>query len=245
MDFDMTTVRNTNACKGFSISCSNCNLSELCLPFSLGNDELTTLDNIIERKKPYQKGQHLVESGQSLRCLYAVRSGSFKSFLINEEGVEQITGFHLPGDIIGFDGIGSGTHHSYAQSLETSMVCEIPFDTIDSLSGSMPSLRQQVHRLMSNEISNDQSMFMLLNKKNAEQRVCTFLVSLSTRFAERGLSAEQFRLTMTRADLGNYLGLTVETVSRIFSKLQKAQLLSLNGKFVEILDFEQLQSAMK
>lgn len=241
----MTTVRNTASCKGFSISCTNCNLSELCLPFSLGNDDLDKLDNMIERKKPYQKGQRLVEAGQNLRSLYAVRSGSFKSFLIDQEGIQQITGFHLPGDIIGFDGIATNQHISYSEALETSMVCEIPFDTIDNLSVSMPALRHQVQRLMSNEISNDQAMFMLLNKKTAEQRVCTFLVSLSTRFAERNLSPENFRLTMTRADLGNYLGLTVETVSRIFSKLQKQDILFLNGKFVEIRDFDGLQALMK
>lgn len=237
----MTQLRSKNQCGQFSISCSNCNLNQLCLPFSLNNEELTRLDDLIERKKPYQKNQYLFEAKQPLRALYAVRSGSFKSFLIDENGTEQITGFHLPGDIIGFDGIADQSYKTYSQALETSMVCEIPFNTIDNLSSSMPSLRQQVQRLMSNEISTDQSMFMLLSKKTAEQRICTFLVSLSKRFDERNLSATTFRLTMTRAEIGNYLGLTVETVSRIISKLQKKELINLDGKFVEILNLDGLK----
>lgn len=237
----MTQLRTKSQCGQFSISCSNCNLNQLCLPFSLNNEELNRLDDLIERKKPYQKNQYLFEAKQPLGALYAVRSGSFKSFLIDENGTEQITGFHLPGDIIGFDGISDKTYKTYAQALETSMVCEIPFNTIDNLSSTMPSLRQQVQRLMSNEISADQSMFMLLSKKTAEQRICTFLVSLSKRFDERNLSAANFRLTMTRAEIGNYLGLTVETVSRIISKLQKRELINLDGKFVEILSLDGLK----
>lgn len=229
-------------CKTYSISCSNCNLSQLCIPFSLDDAELNALDNAIDRKKPFHKGDTLFTSGQALRSLYAIRSGSFKSYLVDEQGVSQITGFHLPGDVIGFDALHERRHQTYCSALETSMVCEIPFTLMDDLSNDMPKLRQQVNRLMSQEISHDQTMFMQLNKRTAEERVARFLVDLADRFSQRNLSKHSFRLTMTRADIGNYLGLTIETVSRIFSKFQKQQLIAVDGKLVEILNYEQLKT---
>lgn len=134
-------------------------------PFTLNEHELDQLDNIIERKKPIQKGQTLFKAGDELKSLYAIRSGTIKSYTITEQGDEQITGFHLAGDLVGFDAIGSGHHPSFAQALETSMVCEIPFETLDDLSGKMPNLRQQMMRLMSGEIKGDQDMILLLSKR--------------------------------------------------------------------------------
>ena len=229
-------------CRGFSISCANCSLNQLCIPFSLDENELRTLDDVIERKKPFHKGDCLFEAGQPLKSLFAVRSGSIKSFLVDDQGVEQITGFHLPGDIVGFDALSAKSHPTYSQALETSMVCEIPFSTMDELSERMPKLRTQINRLMSNEITEDQNMMMLLNKKSADERLASFIVSLSDRFGERNLSRNSFRLTMTRSEIGNYLGLTVETVSRIFSKFQKAEYIKVDGKLIEILDVESLRN---
>jgi CRP/FNR family transcriptional regulator len=226
---------------GYSISCSNCSLNQLCIPFSLDVNELRTLDEVIERKKPFHKGDCLFEAGQSLKSLFAVRSGSFKSYLVDEQGVEQITAFHLPGDVIGFDALSGKSHKTYSQALETSMVCEIPFTTMDELSDRMPKLRGQITRLMSDEITSDQSMFMLLNKKSADERIASFLCSLSDRFGERNLSRSSFRLTMTRGEIGNYLGLTVETVSRIFSKFQKTGYIAVDGKLIEIMDVDKLR----
>ncbi|MGL4859977.1 MAG: fumarate/nitrate reduction transcriptional regulator Fnr, partial [Enterobacteriaceae bacterium] len=143
-----------------TIHCQNCSISQLCIPFTLNNDELCTLDNIIERKKPIQKGQTLFKAGDELKSLYAIRSGSIKSYTITEQGDEQITAFHLAGDLVGFDAISSLIHPSFAQALETAMVCEIPFEVLDELSGEMPSLRQQLFRLMSGEIKSDQGMIL-------------------------------------------------------------------------------------
>lgn len=137
---------------GCAIHCQDCSISQLCIPFTLNEHELDQLDNIIERKKPIQKGQTLFKAGDELKSLYAIRSGTIKSYTITEQGDEQITGFHLAGDLVGFDAIGTGLHPSFAQALETSMVCEIPFETLDNLSGKMPNLRQQMMRLMSGEI---------------------------------------------------------------------------------------------
>jgi CRP/FNR family transcriptional regulator len=183
----------------------------------------------------------MVEAGQTFTSLYAIRSGSFKSYLVDDQGVEQITGFHLPGDVIGFDGLAKLEHQTYCQALETSMGCEIPYTTMDELVEKMPKLRSQFTRLMSSEISADQNMFMLLNKKTADQRIAAFLTSMSDRFSERGLSKSSFRLTMTRGEIGNYLGLTVETVSRIFSKFQKAGFIHVDGKLIEINDVEKFR----
>lgn len=223
-----------------SIHCQNCSMADLCIPFSLNDVEIGQLDNIIDRKKPIQKGELICSAGEPLTSLFAIRAGSFKSYSLTPDGLEQVTAFNLAGDIVGFDSIGRGEHQSFTVALETSMVCEIPFDTIDQLSGRMPRLRQQVLRLMSNEILSDQTMLMLLSKRSAEERLATFIDTLSERHGQRGLSAKEFRLTMTRADIGNYLGLTVETISRLLGRFQKSELIEVNGKYVTILDKAQL-----
>ncbi|TDF42336.1 fumarate/nitrate reduction transcriptional regulator Fnr [Alteromonadaceae bacterium M269] len=225
-----------------SIHCQNCSINQLCLPFSLSDQELNNLDKIIDRKKPYQKNQVLIQAGESLSSLYAVRSGSFKSYVVSEDGEQQITVFHLPGDLVGFDALSSQKYQSFTIALETSMVCEIPFNTLDSLSATIPKLRQQVMRLMSNEIRAEQGMRLLINNRTAEQRVAFFIHSLAERFGARGLSRKQYRLSMTRGDIGNYLGLTIETISRIFTKFQQDSLIEVQGKFVNIIDEEGLRA---
>ena len=222
------------------IHCQNCSISELCLPFSLNEQELDTLDNIIDRKRPIRKNEKIFSDGEELNSLFAIRSGTFKTFTIDANGEEQITGFHLAGDLLGFDAISNSEHQSFAQALETAMVCEIPYDTMDQLSDTMPALKKQVLRLMSNEIRNDQDMLSLLNRKNAEQRLATFIATLSARYKERGLSSKEFRLTMTRGDIGNYIGLTVETISRLLNRFHKEGLIEVNGKLITILDADKL-----
>ena len=225
-----------------AIHCQDCSISQLCIPLGLNSDELDELDNIIERKKPIQKGQELFKAGEELKSLYAIRAGTVKSYTITEQGDEQITAFHLAGDLIGFDAINSGNHPSFAQALETAMVCEIPYEVLDELAGKLPRLRQQIMRLMSNEINGDQQMILLLSKKTAEERLASFLHGLSSRYSQRGFSAKEFRLTMTRGDIGNYLGLTVETVSRLLGRFQKNNLIEVDGKYIRILDLPELAS---
>lgn len=225
---------------GCAIHCHDCSMGALCIPFTLSNTELDQLDDIIERKKPIQKGEQIFKSGDPLKSLYAIRSGTIKSYTITEQGDEQITGFHLAGDVIGFDGIHEQQHKSFAQALETSMTCEIPFTTLDELAGEMPKLRQQLMRLMSTEIHRDQEMILLLSKKNAEERLAAFISNLAIRFGNRGFSPKEFRLTMTRGDIGNYLGLTVETISRLLGRFQKAGLIEVKGKYISIVNFNEL-----
>lgn len=226
---------------GCAIHCQDCSISQLCIPFTLNESELHLLDQIIDRKKPIQKSQLLFQAGDPLRALYAIRSGTIKSYTITEQGDEQITAFHLAGDMVGFDAINHMCHPSFAQALETSMVCEIPFEILDELSGKMPKLRQQIMRLMSSEIKGDQDMILLLSKKNAEERLAAFIHNLSSRFSQRGFSAKEFRLTMTRGDIGNYLGLTVETISRLLGRFQKSGMLNVKGKYITILQLDELR----
>lgn len=223
------------------IHCQNCSLSELCLPFTLNTTELDQLDNIIDRKRPIHKNDKLYSEGESFKALYAIRTGTFKTYTVNLQGEKQITGFHLPGDLLGFDAIANAQHPSFAQALETSMICEIPYSTLDNLSSSMPRLRQQIIRLMSSEIKLEQEMLSLLNQKNAEQRLATFIVMLSMRYQARNLSPLEFRLAMTRSDIGNYLGLTVETISRLINRFDKEELLTVDNKFISINQFDKLK----
>ncbi len=223
-----------------SINCQHCGFSQLCLPFTLNDQELDKLDQIIQRKRPSHKGDHLFEAGKPLQALYAVRTGSFKTYTLTEQGEEQITGFHLPGDVIGFDAIGDQHHPSYAQALETAMVCEIPFNSLDSLLDQVPKLRQQLMRLMSQDIHGDQQMMLLLNRKTAEEKLAAFITNLAQRFGSRGFSRKEFRLTMTRGEIGNYLGLTVETISRLLGRFHKDELIHVDGKLITIANFEEL-----
>ena len=223
-----------------SINCQHCGFSQLCLPFTLNDQELDKLDQIIQRKRPSHKGDHLFEAGKPLQALYAVRTGSFKTYTLTEQGEEQITGFHLPGDVIGFDAIGNQQHPSYAQALETAMVCEIPFNNLDSLLDQVPKLRQQLMRLMSQDIHGDQQMMLLLNRKTAEEKLAAFITNLAQRFGSRGFSRKEFRLTMTRGEIGNYLGLTVETISRLLGRFHKDELIHVDGKLITIANFEEL-----
>jgi len=233
-------MSNTSCTGQQHIHCQNCSISELCLPFTLNDKELDSLDNIIDRKRPIHKGEQIFTDGQPMHALYAIRSGTFKTYTVNEQGEEQITGFHLAGDLLGFDAIADSEHPSFAKALETSMVCEIPYNTLDSLSNTMPKLKKQILRMMSTEIRGDQEMLTLLNRKNAEQRLATFISTLSVRYHARGLSSSEFRLTMTRSDIGNYIGLTVETISRLLNRFHKNGLIQVDGKLITILDIAKL-----
>ncbi|MBV35979.1 MAG: transcriptional regulator FNR [Rickettsiales bacterium] len=219
-----------------SIKCQSCSINQLCLPVMLVESEIEHLDSIIQRKKPLNKNEMLFRAGEDFEAIYAVRSGCIKSYTISEDGVEQVTGFHLPGEIIGLDAISREMHPSMAKAIETSSVCTIPYNKLEMLSGEIPGLRQQLIRVMSKEIHDDQELMLLLNKKSADERLAAFLMNLSSRFASRGLSRDCFNLTMTRSDMANYLGLAVETVSRLFSKLQDRNYISIKDKEITIED---------
>lgn len=223
-----------------AIRCQDCRIKQLCLPVMLAESEVAHLDTIVHRGRPINKGQHLIQAGDEFTGVYAIRSGSIKTYTVSVDGLEQITGFYLPGEIIGFDAISSGIYPGFAKALETSAVCEIPFARLEQLAAEIPGLQRQIFRTMSDEIVKDQELMLQLNKKSAEQRFGSFLVNLSFRFGRRGLSSSRFRLPMARSDISNYLGLAVETISRLISQLQSDGLVKIDKREVEIVDMEGL-----
>lgn len=232
---EVISVRSTH-----QAHCKDCSLAALCLPLSLEMNDLNALDAIVKRSRPLKKGEYLFRQGDTFSSVYAVRSGSLKTFNITDCGEEQITGFHLPSEFVGLSAMDTEMYPVSAIALETTSICEIPFDCLDQLSVSMPQLRRQLMRIMSREIRDEQQMLLLLSKKNAEERIATFLVNLSARFRVRGYSPYQFRLAMSRNEIGNYLGLAVETVSRVFTRFQQNELLKAEGKEIHLLNLMDL-----
>jgi len=235
----ITNIRSVSA----QSHCQTCSLSSLCLPVSLQQDEVEKLDNIVEKSRPLHKGDLLFRQGEPLKSIYALRAGSVKTFTVTHDGEEQINGFYFPGELVGLAAIDEGEYPMSAKMMETTTVCEIPYERLDELLGQMPELRRSMMRTMGREIRDDQQMMMLLSRKTAEQRIATFLLKLSSRYQARGYSATQFRLSMSRNEIGNYLGLAVETVSRIFTRFASSGMVRVEGKEIELLDLAALNEA--
>jgi len=226
------------------IACSTCNLHKLCLPVNLSSTEMARLDDLITRKGVYRQGSILYRSGDKFQALYAIRTGFFKTQILNEDGREQVTGFQMAGEIIGMDGISTDAYTCDAVALEDSDVCEIPFHRLEDLSRELPSLQRHLHRILSQEIVRDQNIMLLLGSMRAEERVASFLLNLSQCFAVRGYSPTSFQLRMTRQEIGSYLGLKLETVSRTLSHLQESKLINVRNRSLEILSLTGLQACM-
>ena len=224
------------------ISCGKCRLSSLCLPISLQLEDIGRLDAIIQQGRPFQKADSVYYAGDRFHSIYAVRSGAVKTFTNTSDGREQITGFYLPGEIIGMDGLATNHYTNTAVALETSALCEIPFDRLEELSSRLPKLQRRFFQLMSKEISNDQQLITLLSKNSAEERIAALLLSISARYHHQGLSADEFYLPMSRSDIGNFLGLTIETVSRIMGRLHKLHIIVLDKKHIIIRNMKALQT---
>lgn len=223
------------------VACADCGLYRLCLPVGVDRSELAEVDRIIKRRRPIQRGDQLFAAGSPFHAIYAVRSGSIKTFTFTEDGREQVTGFFLPGELVGLDAIGRGIHHTGARALQTTSVCEIPYPEFETVSQHIPSLARQLLRIMSREMHDDQVMLTLLGKRSADERLAAFLVNLSERFGQRGYSPVEYNLSMSRHDIGNYLGLAVETVSRWFSRLQDNGIIAVRARNVRLLDLERLR----
>ena len=231
-DFRISTLRQ---------ACTHCSLNQLCLPMSLSEADIEQLDAIVERRKPLDRGGHLYRAGDSFRAIYAVRSGSLKTYTTADNGEEQVTGFHLPGELVGLDAINSWVHPCGASALETTSVCELPFEELENLAADIPGLQRQLFRLMSREIFADQEMLFAMARRSAEERLAMLLLSFSDRFGRRGLSPSRFRLPMARTELGNYLGLAPETMSRLFRRFQEQGWLEADGREINLLDLPALR----
>jgi CRP/FNR family transcriptional regulator len=226
----------------YKASCGNCRLNSICLPLALESDEIKYLDDIIHHHKPIKRSQHLYREGDEFRSVYVLRTGAIKAYRTTEDGLEQVTRFYFPGEVLGMDGICNNFHVSSAKSLETAAACEIPFTSLEKLITAMPNLQRYFLQLMSREIAEDQQLITLLSKNSAEERVASLMLSISACNARRKLSVTRLRLPMSRIDIGNYLGMTVETVSRTFGRLQKMGILRVCNKEIEVLDTAGLQN---
>jgi CRP/FNR family transcriptional regulator len=218
-------------------ACSTCNLREICLPVGLSKDELEYVDGrLVTTRRKIPSGGRLFQLGERFSAVYAVWTGFFKTCMASKDGREQVTGFQMPGELIGLDGIGTRLHEVDAVALVDSQVCVIPYSVLESLALEVNSLQQQFHRIMSREIVRNQGVMLLLGSMHAEERVGAFLLNLTHRQRARGFSSSSIQLRMSREDIGSYLGLKLETVSRTFSKFQANGLLHVRHRQIEITD---------
>jgi CRP/FNR family transcriptional regulator len=228
----------------FEVTCSNCNLRELCLPGRLCAEDLARVENVVYARRRLKRGEALFKAGGEFNAVYAIRSGFFKTSLVDGEGREQVTGFFMGGELIGLDGLGSGAYNGSAIALEDSEACVLPYALIEEMAREIPTLQRHLHSVLAREIVRDHGVMMLLGSMRAEERLATFLLNLSKRFVRRGYSASEFHLRMTREELGSYLGLKLETVSRLFSAFQKDGWIDVQQKHVRIVDIAGLEGVV-
>ena len=223
------------------VACSNCNLRELCMPMGLSNHDLERLDEVVATRRKIKRGSTLFSNGEKFTSLYAIRTGFFKTCLASEDGRDQVTGFQMAGEIIGLDGIVNDHHTCDAVALEDAEVCVMPFDRIEEISREVTALQHHVHKIMSREIVREHGVMLLLGSMRAEERLAAFLLNLVQRLHSRGFSKSELVLRMTREEIGSYLGLKLETVSRSFSKFVEDGIVEVKQRHVKILDPEALQ----
>ncbi|HXR58111.1 MAG TPA: fumarate/nitrate reduction transcriptional regulator Fnr [Burkholderiales bacterium] len=227
--------------KKFAASCASCSFRELCVPAGICAEDLPRFENLVYARRRVKRGEALFNAGDEFKAIYAVRSGFFKSSIADGEGREQVTGFFMGGELLGMEGVGTGRYHGAAIALEDSEVCVLPYALIENLARDVPALQRQLHAILGREIVRDHGVMMLLGSMCAEERLAAFLLNLSKRFTARGYSRSDFNLRMTREELGSYLGLKLETVSRLFSAFQKDGLIEVQQKYVRIRDIAGLE----
>jgi CRP/FNR family transcriptional regulator, anaerobic regulatory protein len=221
--------------------CGTCTMRNVCLPPDLSSAELARFGEMVGASRTVRRGESLYRAGDPFRSIYAVKTGSFKTVVTLRDGREQVTGFHLPGEALGLDGAYTDAHRCDAVALEDSTLCAVPFRQYEALCHEVRTMRQHLYKLMSSEIARESNLMMLLGTMTAEERVASFLLNLSMRFAARGYSASEFYLRMTREEIGSYLGLKLETVSRMLSKFHKSGVVDTQGKLVRIVNREALE----
>ncbi|HAC34583.1 MAG TPA: transcriptional regulator FNR [Gammaproteobacteria bacterium] len=222
-------------------ACTECALSRLCLPVALSEADVAALEAIIDRPKPLNRGDYLYQAGDPFNAIYVVRSGAVKTFTVDAGGTEQITGFYLPGELFGLSAINEDKQNGTAQALDRTSLCILPYTELDRLCAEVPSLSRQIMKVMSDEIREDHALLTLVSKKRAESRLATFLLSIASRLEKRKLPDDSFQLAMSRSDIGNYLGLAEETVSRMFTRFQEDGLLTVQRKLITLEDKDRLE----
>lgn len=224
------------------VSCSNCGVYQLCAPLGLGGADMSLLERVVRRKQTYRRGEVLFRSGQRFDYLYAIRSGSVKTFLATEDGRVQITGLQVPGELLGLSAIGPMSYTCEAIALEATSVCKVAVELLDEVAAQIPAIHQQLLRIMSHQIVHDEELMLLLGKRSADERLAAFLLGLSRRFAKRNFSPTRFNLSMSRGDIGNYLGLAEETVCRLLARFQVQGIIAVRRRQVELNDLGRLRA---
>jgi CRP/FNR family transcriptional regulator len=227
--------------ESIKVACSNCNLRELCLPVGLNEQELVRVDELVATRRTVKRGTSLFHNGEKFTSLYAIRSGFFKTSVTTEDGRDQVTGFQMAGEIIGLDGIVNDQHTCDATALEDAEVCVMPFDRIEEISREVTALQHHVHKVMSREIVREHGVMLLLGSMRAEERLAAFLLNLVQRLQARGFSKTELILRMTREEIGSYLGMKLETVSRTFSKFSDEGIVEVKQRQINIRDAEGLK----
>ncbi len=223
-------------------TCPNCKLSELCLPFGLQQNEVAELSRIVKNKRPLQTDELLYWQGHACESLYAIKSGSFRSFITNSGGIEQTMGFYLPGELMGLDSLQHGRFTCSTVALETASVCELPLTHLNELCAKIPSLQTQLIRILGKEIVSDHDKIILLGHRSAKERMATFILMLSYRYTAIGFSSTQFNLSMRRQDIANFLGLTIETVSRQLTFLSQQGVITVKQRGIQIVNLDLLKT---
>lgn len=227
-------------------TCEDCSLFNLCFAHDISADEREEIHKVLKRQQPLERNSHLFHGGQTAKTVSVVRSGSVKAYQLSREGDEIVSGFYLPGEIIGLDALSSEKHPGFATALEDSRTCEIPFKDFINMLNTSPKLNQVMLRLLSEEMAETRELLLVIGRLDARTRLALFLMSMSRRLARRNQDPDQFRLTMDRRDIANYLGLTIETISRTLSTLQREKVIEVRGKLVRVLDRPSLeQMAMR
>ena len=224
------------------VACSNCNLKESCLPSGLSLRDVEALDDLVVTRRRVKRGEVLYHAGDRFQALYAVRLGFLKGTVMSSDGREQVTNFFMAGEWIGMDGIANGVHSCDVTCLEDTDVCVIPYERIQAMSMQVPAMGLHFHKILSHEIVRQHGVMLLLGSMHAEERLAAFLLTLAHRFEERGYSRSEFVLRMTRAEIGSYLGLKLETVSRVLSRFHHDGCIEVNQKHVRIFDPEALRA---
>ncbi len=227
--------------ESIKVACSNCNLRELCMPMGLSEQELLRVDELVAVRRTVKRGASLFHNGEKVTSLYAIRTGFFKTTVNTEDGRDQVTGFQMAGEIIGLDGIVNELHTCDAIALEDAEVCVLPFDRIEEISREINSLQRHVHKIMSREIVREHGVMLLLGSMRAEERLAAFLLNLVQRLQARGFSKSELILRMTREEIGSYLGMKLETVSRTFSKFADDGMVEVKQRHIHICDADALK----
>lgn len=220
--------------------CSTCVLGQFCLPVGLNPEEIDRIDSLVTERVRLKKGDALYRQGDTLSAVYGIKFGSLKTEYALPDGREQITGFHLPGEMLGLDGIGNNQYQSNAIALEDSEACVVKFNEFETLARQIPSLQQQFHRILSKELTQDQRHLLSLGSLRAEERLASFLLNFSDRLAARGYSPSEYHLRMSREEIGSYLGIQLETVSRLFSRFSESGLIQIKQRHIKLIDMNGL-----